>query len=636
MRPSALLARRLLVAVVANASLLYASKSLDGAAAAQAAWTLQGFRVERFGRPGAGPMINSLIPEGSLRTDCFDVGPDRSRVPLVWRLSPEVAQFRGMLSMDVPRTASDAPFAVRASFAGVSGPKPADGVILKILVLAPVQQGDRHSYALAIAPSTVVREAVDSTAAERQDVNLHARRPSIVFEATSYAAGIAFAALRVSALYAGAEGGAAEAPDPDCSPYAVTLVANTWLGQLVPRMRAPFTVRVYFGGREPVDGVTLRLAAQGGLLTLALPPGPEPAPRDLHIPLPRLAPGSTVTLERPVIFRVADEDEPRIREHVIPESGGALPLAGSVHAEVLERARRGTGGTGGTGSANATYRVSPELLLADGSEATIEYPDFARRLGSPGPVEPGARVSAEEAEYNRSGDPGWRHSGNAQVRRLALRAAAYDAATGTFTDFPDSGRRVAENLRRFVYHALNPKSDSKDALRDDQFFATARLFPEVYRGLQPRYDDPDGYVCIEHAYLFTALLRSLGIPAKEMNTYLRPALIFRFQTAGAMVWVEDAAGTGARWSFQDPYLDIDDPDHYVRGNFFARLFTGRALRYRSWYGVRATPAKLIQVNWAWRWYGIRFGARTGEGTRFTIPDDEMDASPYWRRWNPRR
>ncbi|MBI4540372.1 MAG: transglutaminase domain-containing protein [Gemmatimonadetes bacterium] len=627
MCPSALLARRLLVAVVSSASLLYAPKSLDGTAAAQAAWTLQGFRVERFGRPGAGPMINSLIPEGSLRTDCFDVGPDRLRVPLVWRLSPEVAQFRGMLSMDVPQTASGAPFAVRTSFAGVSGPKPPDGVILKVFVLAPVQQGDRHSYGIAIAPSTVVREAVDSTAAERQEVSLGAGRTSIVFEATSYAPGIAFAALRVTAFYAGAEGRAAEPPDPDCSPYAVTLVPNTWLGQLVPRMRAPFTVRVYFGGREPVDGATLRLAAQGGLLTLTLPPGPEPAPRDVHIPLPRLAPGSTITLEHPVIFRVADEDEPRIREHVIPESGGVLPLAGSVHAEVLERARGGAG---------ATYRVSPELLLADGSEARVEYPDFARRLGSPGPVEPAAPVSAEEAEYNRTGDPGWHHSGNAQVRGLAVRAASYDAATGTFTDFPDSGRRVAENLRRFVYHALNPKSGSRDALRDDQFFATARLVPEVYRGLQPRYDDPDGYVCIEHAYLFTALLRTLGIPAKEVNTYLRPALIFRFQTAGAMVWAENPAGTGARWWFHDPYLDIDDPDYYVRGNFFVRLFRGRAVRYRSWYGVRATPSKFIQVNWAWRWYGIRFGTRTGEGTRFTIPDDEMDASPYWRRWNPRR
>jgi formylglycine-generating enzyme required for sulfatase activity len=411
-----------------------------------------------------------------------------------------------------------------------------------------------------------------------------------------------------------------------CAWASVTLTADPWMGQIVPGLDSQFSVKVSYDGNDPLRGGRLTLTAPGPLLALFhTPKGDKPAEK-IIVDLPELVPGKPPTeLQEKVCYRIACEDVEEVFEKVVKTRNGTLEIFGSVEAEIR-------GDVLVQGSLSPT-KLTPTILMADGKAARIQYPDFSRKLGRPGPVPPATSVDEREIEYDRKGDPGWANVQEVEVRDMAIRAARYSRQDLKFSYFPDSAYEVARNIQTFVHRLLNPKSGGKSSpIREDYgialLFSQKRLGPAGDKDVKWDDKDPDAFVCIEHAYLFTSLLRALGIPAKEANSLVHNQIRIwtYYQTAGALAWCGGPT-VPVRWQFLDPYFDVDSPHGYYG------LF-GKYRWIRCWYGVQATPAKLIDVTTYAVWYGLNipFTGKKRLETRFVMQGDQMDNSPLWKRY----
>jgi hypothetical protein len=392
------------------------------------------------------------------------------------------------------------------------------------------------------------------------------------------------------------------------------------LKQLVPGIEGAFDVEVTYNGQEPMNGAHLTFSTRNDLLSLLLVPGADPG-KTVSLDVPPLMTGQSAKLTDKLLYRVGTEDVPEIFDKVIKTMGGTVPLAGTVQADLLRI---------GNLTNKPDYSVQPEVVLADGSAPKIEFPDFAKLVGVAGPVLAGETVTPAETAYNLNGDPGWSDRGNPEVRKLAIHAARYDAISLKFQNFPDSARKAADNMQKFIYRLLNPKS----AWRDSPLRTDANIVFLINSG-QLKLQDPkeemvlNGYVCMEHAFFLTSLLRILGIPTKEANTILYKDVAgvgeARFQTAAAMAWVDDVQG-GFIWRFLDPYMNLNSVFEY----------TGYSA-VRTWYGVASSATQTFPVTFqkTTKHGSVAFGEKTtGVGNRFSLPDIQMDKSPLWKPLYP--
>ncbi|MGA2990811.1 MAG: hypothetical protein ABSD88_10100 [Candidatus Korobacteraceae bacterium] len=415
------------------------------------------------------------------------------------------------------------------------------------------------------------------------------------------------------------------APKPtDQQPFKVELsTAIPKLKQLVPGMEGAFDVRITYSGTEPVGEGTLHASTTSKFLSLLPVQKSDTTVAERLLDVPSLNPGQVITLKDKILYRVGTEEVPEIFEKVIKTIGGSIPLKGALQIKLI---------ISPNSSSRAEYNLEPEIAFSDGSPINVEFPNFTKLVGAAGPVVAGNTVSAAEASYNLQGDPGWGYMDNPEVRKLAIHAARYDALDLKPEEFPDSARVAAYNIKTFIYRLLNPKWDLRSgAYREPGFIAVqanaGTLTPKPY---DPKADNHLGYVCIEHAFLFTSLLRTLGIPAKEANAilYSIAPVIYqqRIQSAAVMAWIDDSQGA-PHWQYLDAYKNFDSPAEYLE-----KLSVGLV---KVWYGAQSTPAKTFPVTYSRTTvvgsYAIPFTEQTiSDGTRFTLPDVQMDKSPLWK------
>ncbi|MFP4508365.1 MAG: transglutaminase domain-containing protein [Candidatus Acetothermia bacterium] len=229
----------------------------------------------------------------------------------------------------------------------------------------------------------------------------------------------------------------------------------------------------------------------------------------------------------------------------------------SLHGSFLVIYRVVRGGRSFYGSELAEPHVN-------GRVAEVVYPHFtkesARFLDDP---------PAAEENYYLTGDPDYAGLDEPSVRWLALRAA-------TFTDgrFPDRPRQVAKNVYRFVLEFLRPKSGIAGRIYpgaeiagwwEEGKIGIGDPYPKPESPESSYVTDPAGYICVEHAYLFTSLVRSLGIPAREVNVGFATHILedrgeyrlgYYGQEAAAQVYYS------GDWHLFDPFLGFRNFEEY--------------------------------------------------------------------------
>ncbi len=271
--------------------------------------------------------------------------------------------------------------------------------------------------------------------------------------------------------------------------------------------------------------------------------------------------GATATVKNSVRVAV---DRPAISPLFSPEGRKSLSLDRSVL--ILCRL---------SGSDGVRWISSLETPQLKGSPARITYPNYIHDPPAFLPDPPRG-----EGDFYWRGDPGFSNLGDELVRKLAL----HSALDGDVT-FPDSLSKVVHNIYLFTARLLEPDSwseeeiyTSKDISRwwEKGKIAPGRPYPYPHQVYTSSSTRPPGYICLEHAYLFTSLVRNLGIPARELDvsfaTHIREKdgtyqLGYYCQEAAAQVYYR------GEWHLYDPFLEYEGFGDYLQ-NFWA---------YRAWY-----------------------------------------------------
>jgi hypothetical protein len=247
--------------------------------------------------------------------------------------------------------------------------------------------------------------------------------------------------------------------------------------------------------------------------------------------------------------RVAGERAAVIERELLQKPGATLPLAEGRMTLTLEYE------TSSGKRVSIDYKPEvhdfnqPQRIMA------VTYPRIVEFGGLP-PEGAGAD------DYYLLGNPDFSHVDDWYVRRLALEWGRRDAP------WPDDPQAVATNIFRTIDALF---ADGDPGLFNNDY-NLSRLLED---GTLSRTRANGAYICIAQTYLFTALARTLGIPAREINNAIgAPArqrtdgvwTVSWWQEAGLELWYDGA------WHYFDTWLGVTDRHAYLEKN----------LIYQSW------------------------------------------------------
>ncbi|MFW6013342.1 MAG: transglutaminase domain-containing protein [Candidatus Bipolaricaulota bacterium] len=222
---------------------------------------------------------------------------------------------------------------------------------------------------------------------------------------------------------------------------------------------------------------------------------------------------------------------------------------------------------------------SLQTPFLDGRPAQVVYPNY--RGASPSFL---SDPPTGQDNFYFTGDRQFSNVNDVLVRRLALNAALEDGGT-----FPDSIREVIDRVYLFTARLLEPDSWSEEEIYTSKHIARwweegkiaiEKPYPAPHEVFVSPSTSPPGYICVEHAYLFTSLLRTLGIPARELNvsfpTHIRQTngeyrLGYYCQEAAAQAYYQ------GEWHLFDPFLEHRSFDDYLSDYW----------SYQAWYAYSA-------------------------------------------------
>jgi len=262
--------------------------------------------------------------------------------------------------------------------------------------------------------------------------------------------------------------------------------------------------------------------------------------------------GGEVTLPREVTIKVDGiEEEPKnaIMTEII-ENMDEISLEDAIEVTV-------------TGSNTETQTVEVSPVDEGGNVLSIQYPDFSGVGDKPSPWYP---------FYGRSGgDLDFHHPADPNVRHYAIEASL----DGNI--FPDRVDSVVNNIYDYI-NTLLRTDNSKGIIADDA---------EIARAIKKHGRDwvmtqPDGYLCIGQAYLFTSFARTIGVPARELTTALaldidvdeHGVIQYKYQEGGAEVWYDGS------WRMLDTFMHVKNLDDERLNEY---IDDAGYLAYRSWY-----------------------------------------------------
>lgn len=274
-------------------------------------------------------------------------------------------------------------------------------------------------------------------------------------------------------------------------------------------------------------------------------------------------------------MRVADERDAVIREELLKKPGATVPLDSGAFTLALDYTTR----SGRQVTQSYTPRVrdffNPDQAVA------ISYPRITTFAGLP-PDGPGNDF------YYLKGDPDFNHLDDWYVRRLALEFGRRGGA------WPDEPGDVAMNIFRSI-DALLGDGEPGEFNND---FNIARLLDD---GTLSRTRKNGEYICIAQAYLFGAMARALGIPAREYNNAIgRPGTqradgVWRvtwWQEAGIELWYNDA------WHYFDTWAGVTDRQAYLEKNLIYQSWTAFDRQSTEFKTVKGEPTKLAGHNFS--------------------------------------
>ena len=320
--------------------------------------------------------------------------------------------------------------------------------------------------------------------------------------------------------------------------------ASDWDHQFTPADLIQMAVVVRAPGLNAVDVRT------GGALI---------APRRAHF---GLAEGDNFLILEDM--RIADEQNPIIREELLRRPGARIPLRDGMFTVALDYVPPSSGQP-------VTLSFTPEVKDFFDPERgiAVTYPHIADIVGLPddGPGEDG---------YYLKGDADFSHTEDYYVRLLALHWGRRGGP------WPDDPQTVAMNL----YQAIDATLGDGDPGEFNNDYNLARLFAN---GILSVGHKNGSYICIAQAYLLTALARTLGFPAREINSAIaaplsqRPDGVWRvrwWQEAGAELWYDGA------WHYFDPWYGATSREAYLIKN----------LAYQAWYAFNAQHTEFYTLH----------------------------------------
>lgn len=286
---------------------------------------------------------------------------------------------------------------------------------------------------------------------------------------------------------------------------------------------------------------------------------------------------------------VADERDPIIREEILRKPGGSVPLDSANVTLALDYTL--------PSGKDVTLNYTPSVrdLFAPEKTFSVVYPKVWEFAGKPDdPVEVDG--------YFLKGDTDFSHTDDWYVRRMAIEWGRRGGA------WPDDPAKVSANVFAQVDAVLGD-GDPGDFNSD---YNLARLFDDGTLSRTRRNGD---YICIAQAYLLSAIGRTLGVPAREINNaigeprYQRADGVWEvrwFQNAGSEWWYNGA------WHYLDTWIGVTDRSAYLTKN----------LIYQAWatYNQQATP--FLTVNG--QPTGLRghnFNAWPGDPPQFTFIEE---------------
>lgn len=320
--------------------------------------------------------------------------------------------------------------------------------------------------------------------------------------------------------------------------------ASDWDHQFTPADLIQMAVVVRAPGLTAVDVRT------GGALI---------APRSAHF---ELAEGDNFLILEDM--RIADEQNPIIREELLRRPRASIPLRDGMFTLALDYVPPSSGQP-------VTLSFTPEVrdFFEPERGIAVTYPRIADFAGLPD-------EGLGEDSYYLKGDADFSHTEDYYVRLLALQWGRRGGP------WPDDAHMVAMNL----YHAIDATLGDGEPGEFNNDSNLARLFADGTLSMSRKNGS---YICIAQAYLLTALARTLGVPAREINNAIaeplsqRPDGVWRvrwWQEAGAELWYNGA------WHYFDPWYGATSREAYLTKN----------LAYQAWYAFNAQRTEFYTVQ----------------------------------------
>ncbi len=253
--------------------------------------------------------------------------------------------------------------------------------------------------------------------------------------------------------------------------------------------------------------------------------------------------------------RFTGEDGEMIIKDVIDSNLGFLSLDDTIEV-LVEYSVEGTSGR---------HCSRESLTDEDGHVWDLIYPDFSYVTGEP-PYE-----NESEIDYYKKGDIGACNYSHPLVRKYALRAAR---GQNPSSPFPDAPSQVIGHVLCFTDDLLLELDGYPADIYNDVDILTSYDQGTLHDRKHP---------CIEHAYLFTSLIRTLGLYAREINVAL-DVLGPSEQEAATQVW-HSRGSESPRWYYYDLFMNVFDPDQYllrVQGYDAVYAFNSRQWKSRAW------------------------------------------------------
>jgi len=200
---------------------------------------------------------------------------------------------------------------------------------------------------------------------------------------------------------------------------------------------------------------------------------------------------------------------------------------------------------------------------------SITYPNYLPIVGRP--------VNEDDVnDYYLKGDPQFHAVDSPTLRRWAISIARNGG------EFPNDPQRAADNIYRYV-NGLLGISDPGDLEAD------LTILGRVENGVLVPGARKGEYICIAHAYFLSSLIRTLGLPDRELTVGFGRGVDRDATGAWKLNFYQESANEvwyAGSWHHYDTWIGTRDRTDYLDTN----------LTEIAWYAFSEQHTRFIDIN----------------------------------------